>query len=126
MMQQLVEINQYLNDFLPLTANQALHEDEILDIAEFTIPNTWQKTMVLQGIDLAVHTVNEFINFCKTLKFAEGFNPNEKPNKTQEMSSEADPSGISTGALMWPAKSSAQGKLKKCKHLLQAAPCHGP
>ena len=53
------------------------------------------------------------------LKFAEGFNPSDKPDKnlTQETSSQVDPSGHSMGALMQPAKSSAQGKNKKHKHL---------
>ncbi len=75
--------------------------------------------MVLQGFDPTVHTVNEFIEFCERLEFAEGFNPSDKPDKnlTQEMSSQVDPSGHSMGALTQPAKSSAQGKNKKHKHL---------
>jgi len=36
-MMQLVEINQYLNEFLLFTANRAFPEEEILNIAEFAI-----------------------------------------------------------------------------------------
>jgi len=38
-------------DFLLFAADQALPKDEILDIAEFSIPAMWQKLMVLQGFD---------------------------------------------------------------------------
>jgi len=55
-MMQLVKINQYLNEFPPFAANQALPKDEILDIAKFVIPNTRQKIMVLQGFDPACGT----------------------------------------------------------------------
>ncbi len=81
---------------------------------------TCGRTMVLQGFDPMEHTINKFIEFCKRLKFAESFNPNNKPNKTttQETSSHMDLSGHSMGAQMWPTKSSAQGnKNKKHKHL---------
>jgi len=67
-----VEINQLLNDFLPFAADQALPEDKILDIAEFAVPATWQKAMVLQGFDPMGHLVNKFIEFCKRLEFAKG------------------------------------------------------
>jgi hypothetical protein len=109
-MTRLVEINQYLKEFPPFAENQALPEDEILDIAEFAIPATWQKTMVLQGFDPTTHSINEFIEFCERLEFAEGFQPN---SKTSETKSQADPSGSSTGALMRPAKSSVRGNNKK-------------
>jgi len=49
-----------------------ISKDKILDIAEFAMPATWQKTMVLQGFDPMSHMVNKFIEFCKRLKFAKG------------------------------------------------------
>jgi len=114
---QLVEINQLLNDFPPFAADQALPEDEILDIAEFAVPTTWQKAMVLQGFDPTGHLVNEFIEFCERLEFAEGTHIGEQPNKKSCNGDESrtDPSGCQTGALKRPAKSSARGN-KKQKH----------
>jgi len=74
-MTHLVEINQLLNEFPPFGKNQALPEDELLDIAEFAIPAEWQRTMVLQGFDPMEHSINEFIEFCEHLEFAEGIDP---------------------------------------------------
>ena len=41
-MTRLVEINEYLNEFPPALGNQKLPEDELMDIAEFAVPATWQ------------------------------------------------------------------------------------
>jgi len=62
--------------------DQALPKNKILDIAEFGVPNMWQRTKVLQGFDPTVHTVKKFTEFCGKLKFAKGFNLNDKPMKT--------------------------------------------
>ena len=48
-----------------------LPEDEILDLLEFGIPNTWQKAMLLQDFDPQVHTVNDFVQFCERLETME-------------------------------------------------------
>ena len=45
-----------------------LPEDEILDLLEFSIPNTWQIAMLLQDFDPQVHTVNDFVQFCERLE----------------------------------------------------------
>jgi len=112
---RLMEVNQLLNEFPPFVANQALPEDEIFDIAEFAIPASWQKTMVLQGFDPTMHTPNKFIEFCERLKFAEGFNAQQHNNK-KEMSSQADLSGHSMETLTWSAnKSSRRGKNRNKK-----------
>ena len=39
-----------------ITDGTKLPEDEILDLLEFGIPNTWQKAMLLQDFDAQVHT----------------------------------------------------------------------
>jgi len=64
-MTQLMEINQILNNFSPFAADQALPKDEILDIAEFAMPATWQKTMVLQGFDPTSHMMNKLLSSAK-------------------------------------------------------------
>ena len=43
-----------------------------MDIAEFSVPATWQKTMIMHGFDPANHTIQEFIEFCERIEFAEG------------------------------------------------------
>ena len=50
------------------TDGTKLPKDEILDLLEFGIPNTWQKAMLLQDFDPQVHTVNDFVQFCERLE----------------------------------------------------------
>ena len=45
-----------------------LPEDEIFNLLEFGIPNTWQKAMLLQDFDPQVHTVNDFVQFYERLE----------------------------------------------------------
>jgi len=89
-----------------------LPEDEILDIAEFVVPATWQKTMVLQHFAPTSHTVNKLIEFCKRLEFAEGHHIGEKqPNEKacNGVESQMGLSGHCKGAQKRPTKSSEQG-----------------
>ena len=61
---RVLELNDQLENF-PGTGNDVnetkLPEDEVLDLLEFGIPNSWQKAMVLQDFDPQVHTVNDFV-----------------------------------------------------------------
>ena len=61
-----------------------LPTDELMDIAEFSIPATWQKTMIMHGFDPANHTIHKFIEFCKRIEFAEG---NERQTQIKETKS---------------------------------------
>jgi len=70
---RLFEINQYLAWFLPLNTNQKLPTSysELLDIAWFAIPTTWQNTMCLHAFDLLPYNKDEIIEFCQQCKFIE-------------------------------------------------------
>lgn len=74
-MVRLVELNQYLVDFPPFQANQHLLEEQLLDIAEYGVPNSWQTKMREFGFDPVEHTMTEFIEMC------ERFEENEDPPK---------------------------------------------
>ena len=65
------EINGYLNYFPPYNEDQGLATDELLDLLEFAVPNTWQKQFWLQGFDPIEHSVTEFTQFCERLEFTE-------------------------------------------------------
>ena len=66
------ELNKYLESFPPYQGeSQSLPKDEVLEHLEFTIPNNWQKQMVLQGFSTMEHSVEEFIEFCERLEFGE-------------------------------------------------------
>ena len=55
-MTRLTELNEYLEEFPDFNPNQKLPDDEIMDIAEFTVS----------------HNVLEFVEFCERLEFYEG------------------------------------------------------
>jgi hypothetical protein len=59
-----------------------LLEDELLDIYENGVLNTWQKQFLLQGFDPIEHTKQEFLEFCERLEATEDIfveNQNSKP-----------------------------------------------
>ena len=78
---RLVEINEMLNEFPPGTAGQKLPSDELMDIAEYAVPSTWQRTMLMHNFDPTIHTPQDFIEFCERIEFAEG--TDNKESKTQ-------------------------------------------
>ena len=69
---RLAELNAYLAEFPPFEDDQGLAQDEIVDILNFGVPNTWQKNMVIQGFDPTLHTPSEFVEFCERHEFTEG------------------------------------------------------
>ena len=77
----MVEINEYLKSFPNFQADQELHNDEIMDIAELGMPNSWQKQMVLQGFDPLAKSTDEFIEFCEQL---ESIEQKEQPKKMKK------------------------------------------
>jgi hypothetical protein len=87
---RLVEINKYLELFPPgFETGQKLPVDEIMDIAEFGVPGSWQRQMILHDFDPVTSTPSAFIEFCERVECAEDDktkkaageteNPNRKP-----------------------------------------------
>jgi hypothetical protein len=105
---RVAEMNEYLSQFPPFDNDQSLTNEEIVDILEFAVPNSWQKSMVLQGFDPLIHTVSEFVSFCERHEFTEGTldNSKEKGAKPKTISKSG-----SNGA-KWRAKSSVEAKTK--------------
>ena len=96
------EMVSYLEEF-PEFNNNGIQEDKLMEMFEFSIPATWQKTMQMHGFNAAEHTRTEFVEFCKRIEFVEG-----TPHNSQSIDITAmKPS--TTGAT-WRAKSSARGK----------------
>ena len=117
---RLNEINEYLSDFPPSNENNKLLMDELMDIAEFSVPATWQKTMIMHGFDPANHTIQEFIEFCERIEFSEG---NERQAQLKETKSQTDQNGSTTGGKR-RAKSSERGESKKAKATGKWCPLH--
>ena len=68
------ELNRYLQEF-PASNNRVsatkLDDDEIMDILEFSVPNSWQRQMVLQDFDPLDSTPAQFVNFCQRMEMIE-------------------------------------------------------
>ena len=95
---QLNEINEYLLDFPPSNEDNKLPTNELMDITEFSIPATWQKTIIMHGFDPANHTIHKFIEFCKRIEFAE---VNEQHAQLKETKSQTDQNGSMTGSALY-------------------------
>jgi hypothetical protein len=66
-----VQLNEYLPEFPPFTQGQQLPDNEVLEHAEFAIPNSWQKQMVMHGFNTIACTTDDFIEFCERLELSE-------------------------------------------------------
>ena len=84
---RVTELNAYLTEFPPFEENQKLDDQEIMDILEFGVPNSWQKNMVMQGFDPVTSTTNEFVAFCERHEFTEGTLDNSDENKAKPKTS---------------------------------------
>ena len=94
---RVIEMNTQLKDYPDGFLNQAGHatgfnvgqklsDDELLDILEFGIPNSWQKTMIELGIETMDGTAEEGLRllseFCERREFTESLDstqPGQKP-----------------------------------------------
>ena len=93
-MAQVEELNHDLRYFPEFIPGSRLLEDELLDIYENGVPNSWQKQFLLQGLDPIEHSKQEFLEFCEQLEATEDIfveNPSAKrkgitksTNKTKE------------------------------------------
>jgi hypothetical protein len=79
---RLTELNDYLNEFPPFGQDQILEPDELIDILEFGVPNSWQRNMVMHGFDPMNHTPTEFVEFCERHEFTETTEETGKKSKT--------------------------------------------
>ncbi len=70
-MARVEELNHDLRYFPLFIVGARLLEDELLDIYENGVPNSWQKQFLLQGFDPIEHTKQEFLEFCKRLEATE-------------------------------------------------------
>ena len=101
-MNRLNEMNAYLKEFPPFKENQGLPDDEIMDIAEFAVPSTWQKTMIMHGFNPTAAAPSEFVEFGKRIEFS------EPPTKDDQKDRAESKTGNKGGKDR--AKSSARGE----------------
>lgn len=126
---RLVEINEQINEFPPDRAEAGadnggnkLPDDELMDIAEFAVPATWQRTMVMHNFDPTSHTPSEFVEFCERIEFAEGVDNNNNNTKSEPKAQRDSKKRDSGGQVR--AKSSERGKDKGKWCLLHKTTSH--
>ena len=81
------EINNCLSQFPPFGDAQTLPEDEILDILESAVPNSWQREFVKTGYDPMENDVKEFIDRSERLELTEQLDPKSKVNNNNSNNS---------------------------------------
>ena len=106
-MARFVEMNEYLREFPGYEEGKELQADDIMDIAEFGVPATWQRQMVVHGFDPLDHTVAEFVEFCERMEYTE----TESDGKSNGQKAKTDPKEPNDGKSH--AKSSAEASYKK-------------
>ena len=87
---RVLELNDQLESFPGVNENDngtKLPEDEVLDLLEFGLPETWQHAMLLQDFDPQVHTINDFIQFCERLETLEKEEKRKRDSNPKKKSS---------------------------------------
>ena len=106
---------QISNAFPPYAADQALDDDEMLEIAEFALPVKWQKAMVEHDFDCSTKTIDQVIDFAERQEtieslersYAEGdTHPAKKAKKAPEQAAQYK----HKGGLPGRAKSSEEAR----------------
>ena len=102
------QLNEYLTYLPPFEAKQSLPTDEILDILEFSIPNSWQKEFERTGFDPADSDIATFVEHCERIELTEDLEQ-ATPKSEKGMKSKTKRKFGSTGEISH-AKSSAEAK----------------
>jgi len=120
------EINMMLPEFPPeFSQEQKLRSEDLIEILEYGIPNTWKAKMVEQGFIPADHTPAEFVECCEKFESAEqmlGLTNNPRSDKPQDRQG-SKPNGSQNGAETNSDSSKTSAKtskgrnntLKRCK-----------
>ena len=105
------ESNHDLRFFPNGNENSSLAEEELCEIVEWIIPNTWQRQLLIQGFDITTHTLTELVEKLEQLETAESIYE-EVHGKGQNANAEQQASKKSDGS-KGNAKSSSRGSGNK-------------
>ena len=107
---ELIQMNDKLDKYPPYAANQKLTELEMLEIAEFGAPQTWQKNMIAHNFDCSTKSITEVIEFGERQETLESLSG--PPAKKAKKATEKDTQDNRKGGKPYRAKSSAEAKYK--------------
>lgn len=86
---RVLELNNYLARFPPTTVGgpepDILSDEDVMELLEFGVPNSWRNQMTMQGFIPKQHTVQEFIEVCQRYEQVESRDgtANNQPSKNQ-------------------------------------------
>ena len=84
----IAEMNASFRFFPNASEDDALKEEELVDIIDAGLPKAWTHQMLVQDFDPAEHSLHDLIDFCERLQTAEQIyeNSNKSSNKGQKAS----------------------------------------
>jgi hypothetical protein len=98
---RLQDINQKLNQFPPFGANQAMSEDDLIEILEFSMPHAWNVEMRERGFTPHTKTLQEVVEFYERSEILEklrgvNFVPNSTKRDNQQNHGKSEPGKVRT------------------------------
>ena len=133
---RVLEINNRCDSFPPFGQNQKMATDEIKEIVEFAAPQSWQKELLRQGVDVTKKSIEELVDFFERLEISEKIygsaNGEKKDEKRKgQRAAEGDSPDKKKGSYQ-PARQSSSSRhkhhsYKKRKYVPEGEECpiHG-
>ena len=131
---RVLEINNRCDSFPPFGQNQKMATDEIKEIVEFAAPQSWQKELLRQGVDVTKKSIEELVDFFERLETAEQIygSAGGKPDvKKSQRATEGDSPDKKKGSYQTARQSSSSRhkhhSYKKRKYVPEGEECpiHG-
>jgi hypothetical protein len=72
---RLHELNAYLVRFPPFKENQPFSEEELAELLEHSLPTSWQRQMMIQGVSASHHSMQDIVEFCERIETLEDITP---------------------------------------------------
>ena len=89
--QNLYRINfEEIPNLPPFNANQALTNDELVDVLLFGTPKSWQKEMDKQGFDPVDNSLDDLVTMMENIEAAEEFSPDNKTDGNKKKGSSSN------------------------------------
>ena len=124
------EINNRCAKFPPFKANLKMQDDEIKEIIEFAAPQSWQRELLKQGVEVTSKSLEELVDFFERLETSEQIYGSSGNKKTDEKTGQKATEGDSLekrGANQPAHRRSSSSRRKKRKFVAEGEECpiHG-
>ena len=107
---RLQDINQKLNQFPPFAANQAMSDNKLIEILEYSMPHVWNVEMRAHGFVPHTKTLSEVVEFYERTEILEkvrGFNLHQGQGNSKRKVADSGSEKVQTDS----GKSSRKGSI---------------